>query len=143
MDKVICRILEDRPGFVLFEVLNRKVLYRGFDKDVVAAYATELGVQVVPTFYGYHDDETLPVKQGDTVIIPKGTPIRSLYPNKPSPYLAGKTYKIRVYSLMPGSIDWNNTTGEKIPMTDPQVCWPGAGYYWCDDNINDILILED
>lgn len=108
-------------------------------------------------FEGYCEQSELPFKPGDIVIIPKGTKIRHMHFGDIE---AKKTYKIRVHHLMPGSSATPNmmdaeerekygltpdkVTGEDFyrgyfPLTNPKVVWPGAGNYWSEVDINDIL----
>lgn len=92
---------------------------------------------------GYHDIHDLPVKQGDTVTIPKGTILRYRHEDKP----AGRTYKVKVVSVSPGMTRrerWPdhsaaNKEGYVYFYTNPKVTWTGAGGYWTDADINDVL----
>ena len=55
-------------------------------------------------YFGHHRLEDLPVKQGDTVIIPKGTRIKSMHPrDRGNERIAGKTFKVKVHHLCTGS----------------------------------------
>lgn len=79
-------------------------------------------------FEGYVPDHELPIKQGDTVTIPKGTLVRNV--NKGT-NISRRTYKIRVDHFISGYTH----EGVNIP---PMVCWAGAGGYWSECDINDI-----
>lgn len=137
MGTVIHQIRKDENGFFLFDVLNRKALIRSGDEQAIKDYADTFDLTVVPYLTGYHADHTLPAQQGDVVIIPKGTMISTTYPGK-APYPAGRTYKVRVHHTMPGSNElWTHKR-----ISDPQVCWPGTGQYWCDVDINDVIKVE-
>lgn len=90
-----------------------------------------------PTAYlGFREDRDLPIKQGDTVTIPKGITVKTVYKD-PKP--AGRTYKIKVNHIMPGSnayLDWNR---EVVRPTGPKVVWPGPGGYWSEADLNDVI----
>ena len=142
MDQVtgtICQIRPDEEiGFQLFDVANRTALVRTMDEESAQRYATQCGHKVVPYLTGYHADHTLPAQRGDVVIIPKGTMISTTYPGK-APYPAGRTYRVRVHHTMPGSEEpWSHKR-----ISDPQVCWPGAGSYWCDANITEVINVDE
>jgi hypothetical protein len=133
---------------------------------------------------GYHD--ALPVKQGDEIVIPAGTVVRSCNPSK-SAYVTKRKQTVKVHHTMPGMsvhprlyqraevvamckgreaevnqhyFDWHflglQTEDEeqdpqvrlnllreyhdyRIPVSNPTVCWPGTGGYWCEVDINDVV----
>jgi hypothetical protein len=88
-------------------------------------------------FMGYCDKNVLPVKQGDTVTIKKGTLVRCNGVTKP----AGRTYKVRVNHVQSGRnlyIEGNAFRREITPIMNPTVVWPGSGGYWAEADINDI-----
>ena len=97
-------------------------------------------------YVGYHEEADLPIKRGDQVTIPKGTTIRTTHPRRSPSYVAGRTYKIKVFTMMRGSSDtkheWNDATQKydqvRIPRDNPAVEWPGEGGYWCWVDINDV-----
>ena len=85
-------------------------------------------------YVGYCDESTLPIKQGDTVRIKKGTPLRSLHPTR-IVERAARTYTVKVHHTMPGMTGFQGD--EKGQHLDnPKVCWPGAGGYRVDCDIN-------
>lgn len=69
-----------------------------------------------------------PFRRGDTVLIPKGTLIRSTHPGRRK-YLAGRTHRVKVWSSWPGSVSLENERGK---VHFPSITWPGSGGYWCD-----------
>lgn len=83
---------------------------------------------------GYCEESTLPIKAGDRVRIKKGTPLRSCNPKRPI-YRALTTYVVTVHHLLPGSTGFSGEEKGRH-LQDPMVCWPGAGSYWVDCNIN-------
>lgn len=94
-------------------------------------------------FEGYHDENELPVKKGDTVTIVKGTTIRTMLPSMNGGYktkVAGRTYKVKVDHILNGM---NRPVGQKnhnasYPVQSPSVRWPGTGGYWFQVDLNDI-----
>ncbi len=98
-------------------------------------------------FEGFHNDEDLPVKKGDTVTIMKGTVIKTLMPSMNGGYrtkLAGRTYKVKVDHILNGmtfteEFVRNRGNGETAGhKQNPSVRWPGTGGYWFSVDINDI-----
>jgi hypothetical protein len=85
-------------------------------------------------YEGYHDERTLPIKQGMTVTIKKGTMVKT-FGKDPKP--AGKTYKVKVVFLGCGQ-NAHVYRGEAIPAVNPSVSWAGPGGYWSDVDINDL-----
>jgi len=53
-------------------------------------------------YSGYTPIEELPVKKGDTVLIPRGAFIRTMHPSKHDRY-AGRSYRVRVNHTLGGS----------------------------------------
>lgn len=49
---------------------------------------------------GFHHDDELPIKPGDTVVVPKGTKIRTMGPVREK--IAGRTYTVKVNHLLNG-----------------------------------------
>src|SRR4051812_33471047 len=90
-------------------------------------------------WHGYHEDSALPVKRGDTVIIPKGTMIKTVG-REPRP--AGKTYRIVVDHLLSGMNhpESDPRHDRTYPVRNPTVVWPGPGGYWSEADINDIRL---
>lgn len=96
----------------------------------------EKGIKA-PKYFGYHEDKDLPIKPGMTVTIKKGTLVHCNGVTKP----AGRTYKVKVNHLFPGSDMWvsgNAFRSELNPITNPRVRWAGKGCYWAEADINDI-----
>lgn len=88
-----------------------------------------------PRFVGYHDPETLPIKPGQVVTIPKGTLVKTVYH---APRRAGRTYKITVDHLLPGRTDRPFSADAPTHLENPKVCWAGTGGYWAECDLNDV-----
>lgn len=109
------------------------------------------------TYFGYHPEHKLPIKQGDTVLIKKGTLVKNIhFGTKP----AGRTYRVKVNHTLPGQsipfFDVVRYHGDRfkftqehlkfadqnssllIPIRNPSVCWPGPGGYWSEVDINQV-----
>jgi hypothetical protein len=100
----------------------------------------EAGI-IPPKYLGPVDE--LPCKRGDTVTIPKGTPVSTIYHGERK---AGRTYKVKthdVYQGMPAYIDYhrgsNQNADHVVRPTAPEVIWPGSGGYWSRANVNDLF----
>jgi len=102
---------------------------------------TLLGSTLPVPLLGYHENHELPVKKGDTVIIPKGTAVKTVgHPTKP----AGRTYRIVVHHILNGQ---NRPEGDPrhvptYPVMNPRVVWPGPGGYWSEADINDVRLAS-
>ena len=92
-----------------------------------------------PRFLGYYQEEDLPIKRGQEVIIPKGTMVKVVgKPAKP----AGRTYKVTVNHVNSGSTFYAQGSAfrnEYVRPTPPKVIWPGTGGYWAEADLNDLL----
>jgi hypothetical protein len=94
-------------------------------------------------YVGYHDEQDLPVKRGQTVTIPKGTTVKTV--GRPAKQ-AGKTYKVKVDHILPGTSDYSIAVQDKkvievrTPRTNPKVVWAGPGGYWSEADINDVIV---
>lgn len=53
-------------------------------------------------FTGYYDSKDLPIKNGDTVRVPKGTTLHSFHPRKDGPYLSARAKTVKIDHLIPG-----------------------------------------
>ena len=98
--------------------------------------------EVIRRFVGYCPDETLPFERGQFVMIPKGTKIRSTNPARRET-VAGRPYRVRIHHFMPGMTITPDTCREHEtpgPKATPQIGWPGAGGYWCEADVNDVLV---
>jgi hypothetical protein len=84
------------------------------------------------SYIGYCEEENLPIKSGDTVIIPKGIKVKTMNPSKKE-YITKRTMKIKVHHTLPGST-WGGN-----PKSNPSIVWAGMGNYWCEVDINDIV----
>lgn len=107
-------------------------------KHVVLAIALNFGLisrESVKTFMGHCKDQDLPIKPGMTVTIKKGVLVKTV--GKP-PHLAGKTYKVKVHHLLPGSNQYRDYHGDISAAQNPKIVWPGPGGYWSEVDINDI-----
>lgn len=82
-------------------------------------------------YVGYHNRSLLPVKAGDSVLIRKGVVVRYRGQSKPS----GRTYRVNVDHVLSGMTD-----GDK--QINPSVRWAGAGGYWAEADINDVLTFK-
>lgn len=84
------------------------------------------------------DRSELPVKRGDTVTIPKGTKIKTIYHGE---RLAGRTYKVElhnVYPAIPAHFEYGSR--ELRRPVPAKVIWPGTGGYWSEANLEDVAI---
>lgn len=91
----------------------------------------------MPRYVGYHEDHQLPFKQGQWVLIPKGTTIKTTYHGTRQ---AGRSYAVKIHHLGCGR---NLPVGhprhnESYPVENPSVVWPGPGGYWSEADINDV-----
>jgi len=92
-----------------------------------------------PQFLGYYREEDLPIKKGQTIVIPKGTIVK-VVGKDPKP--AGRTYSITVDHVNAGSTFYTQGSAfrkDYVRPTSPKVVWPGAGGYWAEADLNDIL----
>lgn len=88
-------------------------------------------------YIGYTRPENLPFKAGEEVVIPKGTLVHSMHPNRKE-YTTTRDYTITVNHMMEGS---NDKLGR--PETNPTVRWPGFGGYWSSVDVNAILTANN
>lgn len=111
-------------------------------------------------YIGYQKEAVLPIQPGMTVIIPRGTKVKSTNPSRRE-YVTKCARKVRVHHLLPGcnipdydyhryysdskyanapsiKTDW----GTQYAITNPSVCWPGTGGYWCEVDINDVMEMK-
>lgn len=86
----------------------------------------------MPQYIGYHDDANLPIKDGDTVTILKGTPIQ----HRGQTTVAGRTYKVNVNRVLNGITDSHSDHTKRVNTRNPSVGWAGTGGYWSDVDIN-------
>lgn len=94
-------------------------------------------------YVGFHEPSELPIKRGDMVTIRKGVIIKTVGRDLK---LAGKTYKVKVDHILPGSSNTEHVWDEGsrsykqvlIPLTSPLVVWAGPGGYWSHVDINEI-----
>lgn len=87
-----------------------------------------------PGYCGFGKSANWPFKQGDEIIIPKGTFIKTTGGRKDGP--AGKTYKVKVNHILCGA-NYSDSGGYVIH--NPELRWAGTGGYWHGCDINDIL----
>ena len=88
-------------------------------------------------YFGYFSDKSLlPFKDGDTVIIPKGTRYHSMKDGQW--HIAGKSYKVKINHILCGCQYMER--GEFI-ITNPEVSWAGSGGYWHRADINDVKAI--
>lgn len=124
-------------------------------------------------YEGYHDTATLPVRKGQTIVIPAGVRVKSMNPRKPE-YVTKRRQTVTVRMVMCGqSVNYHtalndryyrdplekrgfdftplqaayeNNTAEyyrgRVAITNPSIAWAGEGGYWCDVDINDVLVDE-
>lgn len=121
------------------------------------------------TYLGYHNDAALPIKQGQEIIIPAGVTVRSCGSRGAYVTKRAQKVKVRMLmpgQSVPARLalndrDYYNTLDARgydfaiikalrdtndmeyyslmVPISNPSVTWAGAGGYWCDVDINDIL----
>jgi len=87
-------------------------------------------------YEGYHSLDSLPIKRGDYVLIPKGVIIKSTHPQRGPSYDNPRGRKVCIHHLLPGS------TAGILPVTNPTVVWTGHGGYWFSCDINDVEKVE-
>lgn len=80
---------------------------------------------------GYLSRLQMPVKKGDIVVIPAGTRVKTMHPQRDF-YTLKRRQRVKVHHVLGGFTD-----GDKV--TPPVVCWAGAGGYWCEVDINDVI----
>jgi mannose-6-phosphate isomerase-like protein (cupin superfamily) len=94
-------------------------------------------------YVGYHPIETLPIKRGDVVTVPKGAPVRTTDPHGKS-RVVRRTHKVKVVTVSPGA-DYvqlrpghpdANERDEVHVVVNPSVTWAGSGGYWHEVDIN-------
>jgi len=120
-------------------------------------------------YEGYHSDSALPIKRGQKVVIPAGVTVRSLgakgtyvtkraqtvtvhiiMPGQSIPNhwaLGDKDYRrpLEAKGFDFGPLEALRAANSpeyyegKVNVSNPMVTWAGAGGYWCDVDINDIL----
>ena len=82
-------------------------------------------------YLGYHKKDTLPIKQKQRVLIPKGVAVRTTHSR--GNYVTARKQWVVVNHILSGT----ELNGQ--PHTNPQVVWAGTSGYWCEVDINDIL----
>jgi hypothetical protein len=131
---------EGREGFIIRNIRTRDILDTFTSATEAEQAAHDLGHTVLPSFYGYHEEHTLPFKQRQKVIIPRGVKIYSFNPrHRGAFYHCGKTYIITIHHLMPGRSELQDDNKTWVHYENQKVCWPGTGYYWCETEINNVL----
>lgn len=73
------------------------------------------------------------IKPGQTVIIRKGSKVRSAKPNKKN-YVLARNQKVKVYFVFK-----NGYVGDDYPIKPPEISWAGAGGYWCNTDLENII----
>jgi len=92
-------------------------------------------IEVHGELRGYQD--TLPLKGGDKVRLPRGIRRGSTRPKERGiVHHTGLSYTVTVNHTLCGT---NALLGSTV-KTDPQVRWVGSGGYWFDANINEVLV---
>ncbi len=110
-------------------------------------------------YLGYCEENSLPIKQGDFVLIPKGTPYKNTHPQKKEG-LFKKAVKVKVNHLLPGQelpaheITYRERHGRNMShlprktvqrshgpeevaiVSNPCVRYAGSGGYWVEVDIN-------
>lgn len=97
---------------------------------------------VKPTAYPFL--EKRPELRGRMVIVPKGVMVKVIGKD-PKP--AGKTYKVKVdHMLSPCAAYWDTSCGwnrkELVRPRPAAVCWAGAGGYWAEASLDDVVLEE-
>lgn len=108
-----------------------------YEKGYLLGYAAKEAGQTLPKFHGYMDEKELPIKPGMTITITKGTIVKTVYKD-PKP--AGKTYKVKVNHILPGSgmYESGGFNSQIVPMRNPLVRWAGPGGYWSEVDMNEV-----
>ena len=122
-------------------------------------------------YIGHHNDSALPIKQNDWIVIPAGVTVKSCgskgtYVTKRRQKVkvriimngqsipAGTALNDRDYYGPLKSAGYDFTILEAlrasndpeyyslmVPIANPSITWAGAGGYWCDADINEVLGL--
>lgn len=112
------------------------------------------------------------INRGTTVLIPKGTLINSCHPSKKSyiskkdmkvkvhHLMPGQNIpvndrdyndQIKNYSQLTGAVCLlGKNNGEilprginaTLPISNPSVCWAGSSGYWCEADINSVIVCK-
>lgn len=81
--------------------------------------------------------EEFPIKRNAEVVIPKGTQIQ----HRGKVTVAKRDYKVKLHDIYPGRpayVEWNDNR-TVIRPTYARVLWAGAGGYWSEASLSDIL----
>lgn len=81
--------------------------------------------------------EECPLKKGDRVTIPKGTPIHSTAKGN---ITAGRTYVITLHNVEPGVQAHVDSYGDFVRPKGPTLVWPGTSGYWSRALYEDVVI---
>lgn len=73
------------------------------------------------------------IKPGQTVIIRKGSKVRSYKPNKKN-YVLARNQKVKVHFVFK-----NGYVGEDCLIKPPEISWAGAGGYWCHTDLENVI----
>ena len=85
-------------------------------------------------FVGPYGDVKSAFRRGQTVTIPKGTPIhRPTFPGE-THIVAGRTYSVVLHDAYIGFVEPGN-----MNVHNPRLTWPGTGGYWYEVDPNDIV----
>lgn len=72
-----------------------------------------------------------PIRRGQRVVIPAGTPFRSMNPRLNGVQITKKTHTVTVHSTDDGHIQrWDERNSPRGTTILPMIDWPGAGGYW-------------
>ena len=83
-------------------------------------------------FHGFHELQTLPIRAGDVVTIPKGCRVISSYYGE---RYSKRSYRVHVDHVTTGS---NPMNGQ--PARNPMVVWDGSGDYENAVDINELTL---
>ena len=85
--------------------------------------------------------DDLPIKKGDRVRVPKGVKLRSMHPQRPTEYEAGKSYHVEVHHVVVPLFKLKATSNEEWSLErDPRVVWAGSGGYWVEASLFDVVL---
>lgn len=82
----------------------------------------------------------LPIRRGAEVIIPKGTLVKRGRESRAT----RRSYKVRLHDVYPGVpayIEWDSRRAVVRP-TVARVLWAGAGSYWSEALLSDVVIPQ-
>lgn len=74
-----------------------------------------------------------PFQQGQRVLIPAGTPVRSMNPRKKGVFYTKRAHTVLIRMVADGHVDlWNDAKRGKGYVHLPTITWAGGSGYWHD-----------